>query len=189
MRPKRSVAMPPTNPADTPRRAMPTAMLRQEPPTTGTMASRPSTDLTGRKSIKASPQLKSIVLCLCHPAHDIAAFPVQFPHQSVDLSLGPVEVLYSGRRRFAQAPDRRHRRHRLADRSVTTAGDRAEHSSSEQDGLLCFWERNLQPRGIRHDLADQSAAGRPAADHYQVAVDPVRPESVDDVRKPIGEAA
>src|SRR5260370_16784835 len=102
------------------------------------MASRPSTDLTDRKLIKASPQLKSIVLCLCHPAHDIAAFPVQFPHQSVDLSLGPVEVLYSGRRRFAQAPDRRHRPHRLADPSVTTAAHPADPSTSTQHRLLCF---------------------------------------------------
>src|SRR5258706_69035 len=95
---------------------MPTAMLRQEPPATGTLASRPSTDLTGRKSIKASPQLSSIALNSSHrhpgstdPVHRIAAFAVQFPHQSMNLPLGPVEVGHSGRRLFAQATDRRHR--------------------------------------------------------------------------------
>src|SRR5438477_10167404 len=66
MRPKRSVEMPPPTPAGAPRRAMPTAMLRQDPPATGTLASRPSSDLTGRKSIKASPQLSSIVLNFSH---------------------------------------------------------------------------------------------------------------------------
>ena len=61
MRPNRSVEMPPTNPVAAPSRAAPTAMLRHEPPTTGTMASRPSVDFTGRKSIRASPQLNSMV--------------------------------------------------------------------------------------------------------------------------------
>src|SRR6266700_4600895 len=60
IRPKRSVEMPPTKPAGAPKRAMPTAMLRQDPPATGTAASRPSADLTGRKSTRASPQLSSI---------------------------------------------------------------------------------------------------------------------------------
>src|SRR5436190_14388095 len=99
MRPKRSVEMPPTNPAGAPKRAMPTAMLRQEPPATGTEASRPSTDLTGRKSTKASPQLSSIVLAFrldcggrCDFLHRVAAFPVQVSHQPVNLPLGPMEV-------------------------------------------------------------------------------------------------
>ena len=48
------------NPAAAPSRAMPTAMLRHDPPATGTIASRPSSDFTGRKSISASPQLSSI---------------------------------------------------------------------------------------------------------------------------------
>src|SRR6185295_1782157 len=113
MRPKRSAEMPPTNPAGAPRRAMPTAMLRQEPPATGTMASRPSTDLTGRKSIKASPQLSSIVLIFristgdqLDPVHRIAAFPVEFSHQPMDPPLRPVEVGHSRRRRLAQPADR-----------------------------------------------------------------------------------
>ncbi len=116
--PKRSVEIPPTNPAGAPRRAMPTAMLRQEPPATGTSASRPSTDLTGRKSIKASPQLSSIVLIFridtgdqFDSTHRVAAFPIQFSHQSMDLSLGAVEFGHSWRRRFAQTTDRRHRGH------------------------------------------------------------------------------
>lgn len=57
-------------------------------PTTGTTASRPSTALTGRKSIKASPQLSSIALVFrikagdqFAPLHRIAAFPIQFPHR------------------------------------------------------------------------------------------------------------
>src|SRR6478735_6523464 len=153
MRPKRSVEIPPTNPAGAPRRAMPTAMLRQEPPATGTMASRPSTDLTGRKSIKASPQLSSIVLIFrvnagdqSDPVHRIAAIPVQFSHQSMDLSLDPVEVGHAGRRRFAQATDRRHRSHGLADRVVTAAGDCTKHRSSEQDRFLRLRNRNGQAR-------------------------------------------
>jgi hypothetical protein len=55
------------------------------------MASRPATDLTGRKSIKASPQLSSIVLIFgistgdqLDPVHRIAAFPVEFSHQPMD---------------------------------------------------------------------------------------------------------
>src|SRR4051794_15732332 len=114
MRPKRSVEMPPTNPAGAPRRAMPTAMLRQDPPATGTAAWRPSTDVTGRKSTKASPQLSSMVLVLlvrsgdrCDLLHCIAAVRIEFPHQPVNLSLGPVEVHHCGRRRLAQPTDRR----------------------------------------------------------------------------------
>src|ERR1700682_5552935 len=159
--PKRSVEIPPTTPAGAPRRAMPTAMLRQEPPATGTLASRPSTDLTGRKSIRASPQLSSIVLIFridtggqSDPVHRIAAFAVQSSHQSMDLSLGPVEVGHSGRRRFAPATDRRHRGHDLADRSVSGAGDCTQHRSSEQDRFLRLWNCNGQARRIRHDLAD-----------------------------------
>src|SRR3979490_578396 len=98
MRPNRSVEIPPTNPAGAPRRAMPTAMLRQEPPATGTLASRRPTDLTGRKSIRPSPQLSSIVLIFridtgdqSHPGQGIASLSVQSSHQSMDLSLGPVE--------------------------------------------------------------------------------------------------
>src|SRR6202035_2401321 len=112
MRPNRSVEIPPTNPAGAPRRAMPTAMLRQKPPTAGTMASRPSTDLTGRKSIKASPQLSSMALILRlgtgnapDREHGIAAFAVQLSHQAVNPPLGPVEIGHRRRRRFAQATD------------------------------------------------------------------------------------
>src|ERR1700736_803343 len=112
MRPKRSVEIPPTNPAGAPRRAMPTAMLRQEPPATGTAASRPSTDRTGRKSIKASPPLSSIVLIFRIGAsdrsdalHRVAAVPIQFSHHFMDLSFGPVEVGNSGRGRSAQPAD------------------------------------------------------------------------------------
>src|SRR5947208_15934089 len=101
IRPKRSVEMPPTNPAGAPRRAMPTAMLRQEPPATGTAASRPSIDLTGRKSTRASPQLSSIVLVLrigpgarCDPTHRIAAFGIELAPQPVNPSLGAMEVCY-----------------------------------------------------------------------------------------------
>src|ERR1700730_8656645 len=108
MRPKRSVEMPPTNPAGAPKRAMPTAMLRQEPPATGTAALRPSTDLTGRKSTRASPQLSSMALAFrLNPGdrrdslHRIAAFPVQLPHQFVNPSLCAVEVSDPGHRRFA----------------------------------------------------------------------------------------
>jgi hypothetical protein len=57
--------------------------LRQDPPTTGTIASRPSTDVTGRKSTNASPQLSSIALAfhidigeLLDAVHRIAAFAV-----------------------------------------------------------------------------------------------------------------
>src|SRR5450755_1508554 len=196
MRPNRSVEIPPTNPAGAPRRAMPTAMLRQQPPTTGTSESRPSTDLTGRKSIKASPQLSSIVLFFridtsdrFDSAHRLAAFPIQFSHQSMDLSLGAVEFGHSGRRRFAQTTDRRHRGHCLPDRPIRTAGHRTQHGSSEQDRLLRFGNRNRQTRRVRHDLADQRTASRTAADHHQVAVDAVRAERVDDIRKAIGEPA
>src|SRR5260370_37549955 len=143
MRPNRSVDMPPTNPAGAPRRAMPTAIVRQAPSTTGRMASRPSTDLTGRKSIKASPQLSSIVEFSASASaiefdavHGIAAFPIQLSHQSMDLSLGPMEVGQSGRRRLARPPDRRHRGHGLAARSVKIAGDRAQQRGSQQDRLL-----------------------------------------------------
>src|ERR1700704_3480809 len=133
MRPNRSVEMPPTKPAGAPRRAIPTAMLRQDPPTTGTIASRPSTDVTGRKSTNASPQLSSILAFhidigdLFDAVHRIAAFAVQFSHQSVDPSLRPVEVGHSGRGRLAQTADRRHRDHCLADRFVTAAGNRTQH--------------------------------------------------------------
>src|ERR1700682_3956745 len=138
--PKRSVEIPPTTPAGAPRRAMPTAMLRQEPPATGTTASRPSTDLTGRKSIKASPQLSSIVLIFRIGAgdrfdalHRVAAFPIQSSHHSMDLSLGPVEVGHSGRGRSTQPADRRHRGHCLADRSVGVPCDGTQHGGPEQD--------------------------------------------------------
>src|SRR5436190_17041551 len=103
MRPKRSVEMPPTNPAGAPRRAMPTAMLRQDPPATGTAASRPSPDVTGRKSTRASPQLSSMVLVLrvrsghrCDPPHCIAAVGIEFSHQGVNLALGAVKVRHGG---------------------------------------------------------------------------------------------
>ena len=184
MRPNRSVEMPPTNPAGAPRRAMPTAMLRHEPPATGTTASRPSTDLTGRKSTRASPQLSSIALSSSYqtpaidldPAHRIAAVPVQFSHQSVNPSLGPVEVGHPGRRRLARAADRRHRGHGLADRSVSAAGDGTQHGGAEQDRFLRFGNRNRQAGRIRHDLADQRTSSRAAADHHQIAVDTVRCE-------------
>src|SRR4029079_17710002 len=55
-----SVQMPPTNATGAPRRAMPIATLRQEPPTAGIKASRPSTLLAGTKSISASPQAISM---------------------------------------------------------------------------------------------------------------------------------
>src|ERR1700737_1454230 len=162
MRPNRSVDMPPTNPAGAPRRAMPTAMFRHAPPTTGTMASRPSTDLTGRKSIKASPQLSSMVqfsasasVIEFDPVHGIAAFPIQFSHQSMNLSLGPMEVGQSGRRRLARPTDRRHRGHGLADRFAGVARDRAQHCGSEQDRFLGFGKCDGQARGICHDLANE----------------------------------
>ena len=52
------------------------------------------------------------------PLHRIAAFAIQFSHQSMNPSLGPVEVGHSRRGRFAQPADRRHRGHGLADRSA-----------------------------------------------------------------------
>src|SRR5262245_59319075 len=120
MRPKRSVETPPTNPAGAPRRAIPTAMLRQDPPTTGTVASRPSTDLTGRKSTRASPQLSSMALVLrilvlriksgdrCDPLHRITAVSLQLSHQPVNSPLCPVEIGQSRRGRFAQPAHPRH---------------------------------------------------------------------------------
>src|SRR5580698_9755776 len=120
MRPNRSVEIPPTNPAGAPRRAMPTAILRQEPPTTGASASRPSVEWTARKSIRASPQLNSMGLTLgagtggrFDAVHDGAAFAIQRSHQGVNPPLGPVEIRYCGRGRLAAATDRRHRGHRL----------------------------------------------------------------------------
>ena len=61
MRPNRSVEMPPDKSrcGAEPRRADGDVEARTA--TTGTMASRPSVDFTGRKSIKASPQLNSMV--------------------------------------------------------------------------------------------------------------------------------
>src|ERR1700682_5319588 len=107
MRPKRSVEIPPTNPAGAPKRAMPQEMLRHDPPATGTAASRPSTDLTGKKSTSASPQLSSMALAFrlscgdrCGPLHHIAALPVELSHQPVNPPLGPVELRHSGRLRF-----------------------------------------------------------------------------------------
>src|SRR5580704_1432224 len=154
MRPNRSLEMPPTNPAGAPRRAMPMAMLRQEPPTAGTMASRPSADVTGRKSIKASPQLSSMALILRlrtgdapDRVHGIAAFPVQFSHQAVNPPFGPVEIGHPGGRRFAQATDRRHRSHCLANRTVSAAGDGPEHGSAEQDRFLRLGNRDRQAGG------------------------------------------
>src|SRR5216683_2636925 len=196
MRPKRSVEMPPTNPAGAPRRAMPTAMFRQDPPATGTAASRPSTDATGRKSIRASPQLSSMALMSranfrnqFELPHGIAAFSIQRSHQFMNPSLGPMEVDHSGRRRLAQAADRRHRGHRLADRSVGTAGHRTQHGSAEQDRFLGFWNRDAQPGRIRHDLTDQRTPTGAAGNHHQVAVDAVAAESVDDIGQAIGKPA
>src|SRR5712672_2448524 len=110
MRPNRSVEMPPTNPAGAPRRAMPTAMLRQEPPTAGTIASRPSADHTGRKSTRASPQLSSIVLVFrldagdqFDPLHRVTALPVQLSQQPMDLPFRSMEVGHSRRRWLAHA--------------------------------------------------------------------------------------
>ena len=91
-------------------------------PTTGTVASRPSTDLTGRKSTRASPQLSSMALVLrvksgdrCDPLHRIAAVSLELSHHSVNSPLCPVAIGQSRWRRFAQPADRRHRGHRFAD--------------------------------------------------------------------------
>src|SRR5437868_13119911 len=112
MRPNKSVEMPPTKPDGAPRRATPTAMLRQDPPTTGTAASRPSTDLTGRKSTRASPQLSSMALVLrIRPGdrrdvpHRMAAVSFQLSHQPVNSPLCPVEIGQSLRCRLAQPDD------------------------------------------------------------------------------------
>src|SRR6267142_6793705 len=115
MRPNKSVDMPPTNPAGAPKRAMPTAILRQDPPATGTAASRPSADLTGRKSTRASPQLSSMALVLriksgdrCDPLHRITAVSLELSHHPVNPPLCPVEIRQSRRGRLAQPADRRH---------------------------------------------------------------------------------
>ena len=121
--------------------------------------------------------------------HRIAALAIQSPHQSMDPPLRPVEVGHSGRRRFAQTTDRRHRGHCLSDRSVTTAGDGTQHGGPKQDRLLRFRHRNRQAGRIRHDLANQRTSSRAAADHHQVAVDTMRPESVNDIGKAVGQAA
>ena len=84
----------------------------------------------------------------------------------MDFSLDPVEVGHSGRRLFAQATDRRHRTHRLADRFVNVTGDCTQHRSSEQHRFLRLWHGNGQGRGIRHDLADQRTPPCAAADHH-----------------------
>src|SRR5215469_4040592 len=117
MRPNRSVDTPPTKPVGAPSRAMPTAMLRQDPPTTGTRASRPSADLAGRKSISASPQLNSISPLSSLPRgglHDQPALAVDLAQQGVHLALGGVEV---GHRRGRGSRQRAQPRHRL-DRGV-----------------------------------------------------------------------
>src|SRR5579859_79939 len=123
MRPNRSVEMPPTKPEATPSRATPTAMLRQEPPTAGRAASRPSAATTGTKSISASPQLKIMASAFrCLPAaiqraHGLAAFLVQRAEQVVNPALGAVKFRHARGRRLAQAAERRHRGHGFADRS------------------------------------------------------------------------
>jgi hypothetical protein len=140
-------------PADAPRRAMPTAMLRQEPPATGTLASRPSADLTGRKSIKASPQLSSIALNFSHrqPAvnpirlHRIAAFAIQFSHQCMDfLAWSGGSQAIPGAVFSLKQPIADIEAHGLADRSVSVAGDCTDHRSSKQHRFLRLRNCNSQ---------------------------------------------
>jgi hypothetical protein len=78
---------------------MPIATLRQEPPTTGMNAPRPSAALTGRKSMSASPQLSSMVLFARSGRqtrtvrlHGASAFFFELTHQGVDLPLGGMKT-------------------------------------------------------------------------------------------------
>ena len=110
------------NPVGAPSRAMPTATLRQEPPTAGITASRPSAVLVGTKSISASPQLKSA----CRPSSilwrmsRIAArlLAIELAQQLVDLALACDEIRpCPGAVGSLMPAQRRHRGHGLADRA------------------------------------------------------------------------
>ena len=114
---------------------------------------------------------------------------VEFSHQPMNLSLGAVEVRHSGRRRFAQPADRRHRGHGLTDRSARLRRNRAQHGGAEQDRLLRFGDGNGQAGRIRHDLADQRTSSGAAADHHHVAFDAVRSKGFHDIGKAIGKPA
>src|SRR5581483_4940826 len=97
--------MPPTKPAETPRRARPTAILRQEPPTAGLIASRPSAALTGTKSISASPQLSIIASTFQH-LHRLAALAVEHAQHPVHASLGSMKFRHSRPGWLAEAAER-----------------------------------------------------------------------------------
>src|SRR5262245_49402558 len=135
--------MPPTKPAATSSRARPIATLRQEPPTTGVRASRPAEGFDGRKSISASPQLKSMPWNVLHQKrvagrclHGLAAVAVEIAKHFVDAALSAMEVGHLGFRRFASAPEHGHAGHRRVDRAMRPACDRSEHCRPQQYRLL-----------------------------------------------------
>src|SRR5579871_4218523 len=181
MRPYMSVEMPPTNPHAAPSREMPTAMLRQEPPTAGRTASRPSAAATGTKSISASPQLNITASTFrrvretgLHGLHRLAALAVQRAQAVVDLAFAPMEFRDASSGRLTETTERRHRRHGLADRPIGATGDRAQHRRTEQDGFLRLRQRDRQARRIGHDLPHQRTAAGTSTHDDDVAVDLVR---------------
>src|SRR6516165_4367197 len=143
MRPNRSDEMPPTNPAGAPSRAIPTATLRQDPPTFGLTASPPSAPATGTKSIKASPQLSSMVCDLSssravhrETTHRLAALAIKPAKEPVDLQLAAMEFAHSGRGRRGQRAKRRHRRHGFGQRWKGARGNGAKHGRAKQHRLF-----------------------------------------------------
>ena len=71
---------------------------------------------------------------------------------------------------------------------MAAACDRAQHRRAEQHRFLGFGKRDGQAGGIRHDLPDQRTPACAAADHHEVAGDPVRSKRIHHIGKTVGEA-
>lgn len=97
--PNISVDNAPTKPVGAPSRAIATAILRQEPPTMGSITRVPSLLSVGMKSISASPQLKSHPLVMSL-RHHRPRFAVQGLHKGKDPPLLGMERREAPRRRL-----------------------------------------------------------------------------------------
>ncbi len=175
----------------------PIAMLRQEPPTAGVMrlAARPPSVTAGNRSAHLRSSAASVQTPQLAGASPGARFIASRLSRSRPRSMlctprflrwksASSGLVGSLNRPSADMPA-------IAAliELCGAAGDRAQHRSAQQHGLLRLRQRHRVARRVGHDLAHQRAAAGAAADHDGLAAGAMGLQRVDHVGEAVGQPA